>query len=66
MIFAVNFSFVSDISMIGNLSNLEFCSLMKRFSGLTMYNFSKDSNSTRFGQKKFFCKLLVLVGRRGC
>ena len=49
MVFTIDFPFVSNLSVIGNLSNLEFSSLIKRFAGLTIYNFPKDSNSTKIG-----------------
>ena len=62
MVFMANFSFFSDISMIFKLSNLELGMFIEMFSGLTMYNFSKYSNSTRFGQKKFFAGYLFWSG----
>ena len=47
MVLTINVSFVSNISVVGNLSNLDFSSLIERFAGLTINNFPKDSNSTR-------------------
>ena len=49
MVFSINFSFVSNISVIGNVSNLECCRLKKRFAGLTIYSFPKYSNTARIG-----------------
>ena len=50
MIFSINFSSVSNISMIGNTDNLEFSRLKERFPILAIYNFPKDFNSVRIRQ----------------
>ena len=65
MIFTVSFPFVSYISMIGNLSNLQLCSLIKTFSGMTIYNFSKTLPPLG-SDNRSFSNVLVFVGRRGC
>ena len=49
MIFPVYSSFVGDISMVGDLNDLELRSRIEKLSRLTIYNFPKNSNSITFG-----------------
>ena len=42
MIFPIDSLFISDIFVIRKLSNLEFRSFIKKFSRLSIYDFSKE------------------------
>ena len=69
MIFPIDSLFISDISVIRNLSGFEFRSFIKRFSRMSIYDFSKDFNSFRIIQKKFvqficFARATGLLSRK--